>query len=61
MPYTIRKKYKRNCYTIYNTKTRRVFSKCTSMKKAKKQLRLLTFIENPKNKKLLRRTMKKHK
>lgn len=55
MPYTIRKKNKKDCYTVYNKKTKRVFSKCTSKRKAQKQLRLLNYINNKKNKKILKK------
>jgi hypothetical protein len=48
MPYSSRKT-KKGCIQVYNTKTRKVFSKCTSQKKAEKQLRLLRALEyNPK-------------
>jgi hypothetical protein len=48
MPYTIRKLAKKNCYKVMNKKTKRVFAKCTTKEKAKKQLRLLNAIEyNP--------------
>lgn len=40
MPYGIRKTRK-GCYSVYNKKTRRVFSKCTSKKKANQQSKLL--------------------
>lgn len=42
MPYGIRKK--KNCYSVYNKKTKKVFSKCTTRKKAMKQSRLLRAI-----------------
>ena len=45
MPYTIRKVPNKNCYRITNRKTKRVFSKCTSRAKAKKQLILLHAIQ----------------
>jgi hypothetical protein len=51
MPYTMRKVRNRRCYRVSkknakkNTK-RRVFSKCTSRKKAIKQMRLLRALEN---------------
>ena len=50
MPYTIRKVPRRNCYTVRKmdkTKKHRVLSKCTSLTKAKKQVRLLYAVENP--------------
>ena len=49
MPYTIRKLPRRNCYTVYNSKTKKVFSKCTSRIKGKRQLRLLRALQFNKN------------
>ena len=49
MPYSIRKVRNRSCFRVYNTKTKRVFSKCTSKKRAEKQIRLLSAIDNNKN------------
>jgi len=46
MPYRTRKMPGRNCYKVYNAKTKKVFAKCTTASKAKKQLRLLRAIEN---------------
>lgn len=54
MPYTIRKVPKRNCYSVKSAikrkgRSRRVYAKCTTKAKAKKQVRLLRAIEfNPK-------------
>ena len=45
MPYTIRKNKNKNCYKLYNNKTKKVFSKCSSLKNVKKQLRLLNAIK----------------
>lgn len=45
MPYTIRKIRNRSCYRIQNTKTKKVFSKCTTLKRGKKQLNLLNAIK----------------
>jgi hypothetical protein len=64
MPYTIRKVANKNCYKVMNRKTKRVFSKCTTKEKAKKQLRLLNAIEYNKNfvprgSRIKRRTYKK--
>jgi hypothetical protein len=42
MPYGIQKK--KNCYSVYNKITKKVFSKCTTKKKAMKQSRLLRAI-----------------
>jgi hypothetical protein len=44
MPYAIRKLKKKRCYSVYNKKTKRIFSKCTTRKKAVKQSRLLRAI-----------------
>ena len=44
MPYGIRFHRKKKCYSVYNKTTKRVFSKCTSKKKAIKQSRLLRAI-----------------
>jgi hypothetical protein len=58
MPYVIRKVKGKNCYSvkkklIKNNKTakrgRTLFSKCTSLKNAESQLRLLRAIEYGKN------------
>ena len=49
MPYATRKVKGKNCYKVFNKKTKRVFAKCSSIKKAKKQLRLLHAIQNNKN------------
>ena len=48
MPYDIRKVPRRHCFKVYNKKTRRVFSKCTSKSKAKRQMNLLRALENNK-------------
>lgn len=56
MPYIIRKvknpnptKSKKKCYQVVNPVKGRVFSKCTTQKKAKKQITLLRAIQyNPK-------------
>jgi hypothetical protein len=48
MPYQIKKVRNRNCYSVYNTKTKKKFSKCTSLYNAKKQFRLLRALQyNP--------------
>lgn len=49
MPYTLRKVRGKLCYRVINRKTRRVFAKCTSKTKAKKQINLLRAIENNKD------------
>jgi len=45
MPYTLRKVRNKNCYSLKNKNTGKIYSKCTSKDKAKKQLRLLRSIE----------------
>ena len=49
MPYTVRKIKNKKCYTVYNTKSRKLFSNCTTKKKAMSQLRLLHAIQFNKN------------
>ena len=45
MPYKMRKVSNKNCYKVYNVKTRKVYAKCTSKLKAKKQMQLLRAIQ----------------
>lgn len=45
MSYILKKTKKKNCYSVKNKKTKKVFSKCTSKKKALKQIRLLNAIK----------------
>jgi len=45
MPYSIRKVRNKKCYSVKNKKTKRVHSKCTTLKNAEKQLRLLRAID----------------
>jgi len=45
MPYKMRKVSNKNCYKVYNVKTRKVYAKCTSKSKAKKQMQLLRAIQ----------------
>lgn len=45
MPYALRKVTGKKCYKVQNKKTRRVFSKCSSLDQAKKQLRLLRALQ----------------
>ena len=59
MPYATRKVKGKNCYKVFNKKTKRVFSKCSSIKKATKQLRLLRAIQN--NKKFIPYSSMKNK
>ena len=49
MPYKTRKVSKKNCYRVYNAKTKRVFARCASKKNAAKQLRLLRALQYNKN------------
>jgi hypothetical protein len=53
MPYSIRKVPKKNCYSVKNKYTKRVYSKCATKENAQKQLRLLRAIEYNKSFKLL--------
>lgn len=46
MPYATRKVRNRRCFKVYNRKTKRVFAKCTSKTKAKRQINLLRAVEN---------------
>ena len=48
MPYATRKVRGKDCYKVYNKKTKRVYSRCATKENAKKQLRLLRAIENNK-------------
>ena len=48
MPYKTRKVRGKNCYKVYKPTDGKVFSKCTTKEKAKKQLRLLRAIQNSK-------------
>ena len=43
MPYSL-KKLSKKCFTVVNTKTKKRFSKCSTKKNAKKQLKLLRAI-----------------
>jgi hypothetical protein len=45
MPYMLRKMPKQSCYRVYNKRTKKVFSKFSSLENAKKQMRLLNAIE----------------
>ena len=60
MPYTIRKVRNKKCYRVTTSKTKRVLAKCTTMEKAKKQVRLLRALEvNKEFAKKVRATRKK--
>jgi len=53
MSYTIKRTKKRHkqayCYSVSKNQSKKVFSKCTTRKKAKKQLQLLYAIRNNKD------------
>jgi hypothetical protein len=50
MPYKTQKvRGKRNCYRVLNTRSKHAFSKCTTRKNAKKQMKLLRAIQFNKN------------
>jgi len=63
MPYITRKVRGKNCYRVTNKKNKKIFAKCSTIKNAQKQLRLLRAIQN--NKKFIpyssnrRKTMRK--
>ncbi len=62
MSYKIKKnKSKKKCYTVSNTKNKRIFSKCTTKKKAMKQLKLLNAIKYGKFKPIRLNKTKKNK
>jgi hypothetical protein len=46
MPYAIRKVRNIECYTVKNIESGKIHSKCTTLEKAKKQLKLLNAIDN---------------
>jgi hypothetical protein len=46
MPYSIRKVRNKSCYKVTSTRSGRVHSKCTSLDKAKRQVRLLHGVES---------------
>lgn len=49
MPYKSRKVANKNCYRVYNRKTKKTFAKCSTKENAAKQIRLLRAIQNNKN------------
>ena len=49
MPYSYRKVPNKKCYKVFNTKTKKVFSKCASKTNAIKQLKLLHALQFNKN------------
>ena len=48
MPYKTRKVRGKNCYRVYNAKSKKTFAKCTSAQNAAKQMRLLRALQNSK-------------
>lgn len=46
MPYSIQKVRGKSCFRVRNTKTKKIYAKCTTLSKAKKQLRLLRTFRN---------------
>lgn len=58
MPYATRKVPNRKCFKVYNRRTKRVFAKCTSKTKARRQINLLRAIENNRTFKLRKRNTK---
>jgi hypothetical protein len=55
----MRKTNKKDCYRVYNSKTKKTFSKCSTRDNAIKQLRLLRALQFNKNFVLRNRTVKK--
>lgn len=48
MPYKTRKVRNKECYRVYNPKTKKTFAKCATRENALKQLKLLRGIQNNK-------------
>lgn len=46
MPYQIKKVSNAKCYKVINKDTKKIYSKCTSLENAKKQIRLLHMVKN---------------
>lgn len=60
MPYKTRKVRNKHCYKVYNPVSKKVFSKCSTKKKAAAQMRLLRGIQNNKTfRKRIRNTRRK--
>ena len=49
MPYATRKLRGKSLYRVYNTKSKKIFAKNTTLENAKKQLRLLRALQYNKN------------
>ncbi len=60
MPYTIRKIPNKKLYRVFNSKTKQVYSRGSTLENAKKQVRLLYLIENRNRKNKTRKYRKKH-
>ena len=45
MPILVRKMPNQNCYRVYNSKSKVIHSKCSTLANAKKQQRLLNAVE----------------
>lgn len=68
MPYEIKKVKNKTCYKLINKKNKHIFSKCSSLKNVKNQMRLLNaikynkkfkpYLKTKKNKINLRKTKK---
>ena len=52
MPYKIKKVNGKNCYKVIAIKTGKLMAKCTTKKKAQKQVKLLYMIDNKKKGKI---------
>lgn len=61
MPYLLRKVRNKNCYRVSNKVSKHVFSKCTTLKKARKQMRLLHAIDHNKSFRLTNNNKKTRK
>lgn len=46
MPYTIRKVRNKDCYRVKNTQSGKIMATCTTMTKAKAQVRLLNSLHS---------------
>jgi len=51
MPYKIRKVRNKNCYKVIAIKTGKIVAKCTTKKKAEKQVKYLYMLDAKKKKK----------
>ncbi len=46
MPYIIRKVRNQDCYKVINKETKKVHSKCTTLLKAQRQVRLMQAVDH---------------